>query len=131
MGLRSEQDVRDLEADWHEYVERTLRLQSSRGLELAAVAALRTDRPIRAKRLFQEAIDQGSTNPVTFHKYAEVLLEEGDTRAAVEQWQRAIALDPLNASFHMGLSYAQAKLEDATESRRLAALAREIDPDVE
>jgi len=133
MGLKKEEDVTRLEEEWYEYVIKELELVSVRGKEKAAVDAMNTNPPrsIRAKRLFREAIDEGSENPLTFHKYAELLDKEDEHGEAVRMWQRAIALDPLNPHFHGQLGSALAEHGNRDEGARLMQLAIEIDPEYE
>ena len=100
------------------------------GLEKAAVKALRTNRDKRAERLFQEAIAAGTRNPNTYHQYAGLLLDKKKRDEAIEQWKRAIELDPLTGEYYYALGKAMKKGNRA-ESERLIALAREVDPEVE
>ncbi len=125
-GLRSDEDVEKLEKEWHEYVQNQLKLISPRGLEKAAASAMRTGRDIRARRLFEEAIEAGSENPLTFHKYAGLLKEKGESSKAIENWKKAIELDPLSGSFYYALGRAT---KDDEEGERLKALGLEIDPE--
>ncbi len=127
LGLKTDEDVRALEAAWHAHVE-GLRNATTGGLEKAALAAMREGRNLRARRLFQEAIDGGTQNAFTFHKFGEMLLGDGEAAAAVEQWKRAIALDPLTGDYYLAMARAL-KASDAKESERLTALAKEIDPE--
>lgn len=129
LGLRTEDDVRALEKDWHAYVGE-LRHESTSGLEKAAVAALREGRKLRAKRLFEEALGAGSTSPFLRHRYAELLHMEGDRPGAIERWREAIALDPLTGEYYLGLA-AALRPSDPDESKRLLALAKEIDPEAD
>lgn len=131
MGLKKEEDIKALEGEWHTYVKEKLKFVSPRGKELAAAAAMGSypARPIRAKRLFKEAIDEGSTNPITFHKYAELLSKDGKHEEAVTMWKRAIELDPLNPQIYANLGRALSRRGDKKEGARLVKLALEIDPD--
>jgi tetratricopeptide (TPR) repeat protein len=131
LGLKSKEDLEWLEGEWHTYVKEKLKLVSPRGKEKAAAAAKAAipPRPIRAKRLFKEAIDEGSTNPLAFHKYAELLVDDKKYEEAFNMWQRAIELDPLNPQFYAKLGREKAKRGDKKEGARLMQLAIEIDPD--
>ena len=55
-----------------------MELVTASGLEKAAMSALYSGRPIRARRLFEEAIEAGTRNAFTFHKYSELLYQEKD-----------------------------------------------------
>jgi len=134
LGLRSEDDLKGLEQEWHTYVQDSLELVSYRGLEQAAVAAARANMPIKAKRLFEEAIEAGSRNPMTFHGYAELLAREDGRSRAIELWRKAIELDPIEAVFYLSLGEAlyeggRGDEQAEEEGRRLMRLALEIDPE--
>jgi len=130
MGLKEEEDVEALEAAWHAYVEDQLQLVSYRGLERAAVSASRAGMKIKAQRLFQEAVDGGTENPLTFHRFAQLLDRESESAQAREMWERAIALDPLGASYYLGLGKMLHDDGEEEEGLRFMRLAVEIDPDV-
>ncbi len=129
MGLRDEKAFRALEKEWHEYVRSSLKAVTPRGLEQAAFSAAQTGRPLRAKRLFGEAIEAGSTNPVAFHRYAELLMGDGKKSEAIALWEKAIALDPMSGRYHAALGRALARSGKSAEGQRLVKLAREISPD--
>ncbi|MEM7307782.1 MAG: hypothetical protein AAF682_13975 [Planctomycetota bacterium] len=128
LGLRDDEDVVELQQKWHAYVQDKLELTSARGLEKAALSALRTGRDLRAQRLFEEAIAAGSSSALTYHKYAGLLRNKGKREAAVANWRRAIELDPLAGSYYYALGRALAS-KDKDESARLKALGLEIDPE--
>lgn len=129
LDLDDQDQVAELEREWHDYVENVLEVQSVHGLEQAAFNAIRHDRPIRARRLLSEAIEGGSTNGLTFYRYGRLLLSDKEWDAAVENLERAVELDPLNADFYAGLGYALRKKGERKGGDRMLALAREIDPD--
>ncbi len=130
LDLESDEDVTRLQREWHTYIEDDL-LQNltTRGREKAAFAAPETRRDLRARRLFQEAVDGGSVDPNIYHKYAGLLAKDEPAKA-VQMWHKAIELAPLNGAYYMGLGHALKK-KDAKESARLIALAREIDPELD
>jgi tetratricopeptide (TPR) repeat protein len=131
LGVKKKEDFKWLEDEWQNYVKEKLKLITPRGKEKAAVAAmaLYPARPIRAKRLYREAIEEGSTNPITFHKYAELLQEDDSHEEAVRMWKRAIELDPINPQIYARMGRALVKEGDRKEGIRLMRLAMEIDPD--
>jgi hypothetical protein len=130
LGLKETKDVTALERGWHDYVSEELLVDlSTRGLEMGARVAMATDRKLRAKRMFQQAIEAGSASPLLYHRYAELLLSE-DRPAAIAQWRRAIELSPLTGEFWFALGRAVER-EDAAEGERLRRLAREIDPELD
>ncbi len=128
LGLKSAEDVRELEADFHRYIQEDLTVQSVAGIEKAAMAAYTQNRNLRALRLFQEAVDAGSTNARTYFYYGKQLMQEGKGDEAIAMWKRSIELDPLvGETWHL-LGEATHR-KDQDEGDRLLALAREIDPD--
>lgn len=131
MGIKKQKDFDRLEIEWHSYLEECLQLASTRGKEKAAVAAVKSSPPrkIRAARLFQEAIDEGSTNPLTYYHFAELLSDDGKHEEALKMWHRAIELDPLNPQYYARLGRAVARKGSKEEGARLMKLAVEIDPD--
>jgi tetratricopeptide (TPR) repeat protein len=131
LDLEDDGDYRDFERDWHQYVMDKLELVTSRGYEKAAFAAMSTypSRPIRARRLFKTAIEKGTENPLTFHRYAQLLRQDGKHGEAIKMWERAIGYDPLNPTFYRSMAYALRAKGKKDEAKRLIALAKEIDPD--
>ncbi len=129
MGLKDAEAVAALEREWHAYVRDELKVTSARGLEQAAMTASRTypPRPIRAKRLFKEALEKGSDNPVALHRYGQLLAADGEKSAARELFEKALARDPLEASFYDSLA-SVLPAGDSSESERLRKLAQEIEP---
>jgi tetratricopeptide (TPR) repeat protein len=118
--------VEELEGEWHRYIDEELQVVTARGLEKAARKAVEQQRVLRAERLYREAIDKGTTNPATFHQLAELLAEKGEVDEALALWDRALALDPLNAELYAGKGRALFHRGDKEEGRRLVALAREV-----
>jgi tetratricopeptide (TPR) repeat protein len=131
LGLDGEEAVRAFEAAWHAYIEEELDFVSAAGKEKAAAGAMEKGQPIKARRLFQEAIEAGTRNPATFDKYARLLFSEGEAEAAVEQWRRALELDPLTGVYHWRLGEAHEELGHAEDAQREKALAREIEPETD
>jgi len=130
LGLTSDEKYKNLERDWHRYLEdKLLSSLSTRGKEQAAFEALHTERKLRAKRLFEEAIAGGSVNPQVFFKYAP-LVEKDDKKKALELWRKATELAPLTGTYWLALGRALAD-QDKAESERLKKLAREISPELD
>ncbi len=128
LGLKDEADVAALEKEWHAYIQENLTVVTARGLEKAGQSAAQRGMELKAKRLFEEAIEKGSTNPLTYHRLAELLEEEDKQEKALDLWRKAIELDPLDAQFYESLGRALAKRGEREEGLRLRKLAREIDP---
>ncbi|MFT4537618.1 MAG: tetratricopeptide (TPR) repeat protein [Planctomycetota bacterium] len=130
LGLKTDEDVKQLEREWHTYVDHELQLETASGLEKAAVKAWRSEgRMIRAKRLFREAIDSGSTNAQTYYHFGTLLYGEGEKAEAAKMLERAIELSPLHAEYYWSLAYAIRK-KDKERSKKLCLMAKELDPDV-
>ncbi len=129
LGLTSDEDVAQLEREWHDYIQNTLEVESVHGHEQAGLAALRRGRPLRAKRLLGEAIAKGSTNGLCFYRYGCLLAGDQDWDAAVENIERALELDPLNADYYAGLSGTLRRSGKKASAEKWLALAREIAPD--
>lgn len=129
LGLKKDEDVKALEADWHAYVKDNLKLVTSSGLEKAAAAAMNTGRPIRAKRLFREAIEAGTENPMTFYRYAELLQRDSKYDEALKHLHKAIELEPLESKFYAEVGSLLRRQGNKEECKRYLALAKELDPD--
>jgi len=134
LGVKDDEALLKMEAQWHAYIDEQLNFVTPRGLEKAAYEAKRTDRPLRAKRLYEEAIAAGSQNAMAYHRFAELLYREDEKGEAIKRWKEAIELDPLTGTFYYRLGSAltrRGKGEDEEEGQRLKALGLEIDPDLE
>lgn len=130
LGLKTPAQVQALEKDWHDWLDQTLATGlTTRGKELGALKALSTGRKLRAKRLFQEALDGGSTSAFLHHKYAS-LLESEEKPRALELWRRAVELAPLTGTYWHALGRALENTDKA-EGARLRQLAREVDPELD
>lgn len=128
MGLKDATGLHKLEAEWHDYIERNLKIVTTSGLELAGMAAAESKppRPIRAKRLFQEAIDKGSTNPLVYHRFAELQRFDNNWDAAIELWKKALELDPLVGKFYSRIGHTLVIRGDKEEGERWKALGIEL-----
>jgi len=129
LGLKDEAAVKALEDEWHAYVKDQLQVTSARGLEEAATQAMNLGLDIKAKRLFKEAIDKGSTSALVYHHYAD-LLDRGSSRAeAVQYHRKALEFGPLEPDLYVSLGEALYAGDDKEEGKRLLSLALELDPD--
>jgi tetratricopeptide (TPR) repeat protein len=129
LGLKDSEDVKALEAEWHDYIKNTLKAENTRGLEKAAYSAKRVGRPIRAKRLFKEAIAAGSQDPLTFHRYGELLSGDGKSAEAIKMFRKALELEPLEAEFYASLGRALHGNGEHEEGLRYMKLSLELGPD--
>lgn len=130
LDVEKDEDFAAMETRWHAFVE-GLKLDSARGLEAAAFGAANTypPRPIKARRLFSEAVAAGSKNAAAYHRYAGLLADNEEYDQAFKMWEKAIELDPLEAGFYAGMAQAHQRRGNREQAERLAQLAREIDPD--
>ncbi len=129
MDLRDDEALKAMEKEWHTYVKEKLTLVTPRGKQAAATSAMNSGRPIKAMRLFKEAIDAGATNPMVFHRYATLQVRQGKHAEANELWRKAIAIDPLVGEFHWGLGRSLRTKGDKAEGERMMRLAKELDPE--
>jgi tetratricopeptide (TPR) repeat protein len=125
------EDLKALEKEWHDYIDTKLKITSVVGFEEAAFAASSTGRMLRAKRLFGEAVDKGSTNPVVYLRYGEMI--QGEDRSKAEaMFRKGLTLDPLNVDLWTQLGrLVRNKSGEGNEEagKKLIQLAMEIDPD--
>ena len=132
MGLEKPEQIQALQGEWYAYIKSNLKLVSARGFEEAArnATSMYPPRPIKAKRLYQTAIEKGSSNPLTYHGYGDLLMgEDGNVEEAIKMLKKAIALDPLNGAYYGSLGRALMRKGDKDEGKRLKKLGAEIDPD--
>lgn len=127
--LKDDKAFKALEKEWYDYIENTLDVSSTAGLEKAAVAAYRDGKPIQAKRLFGEAYEAGGMSAHGLHRYAKMIRPE-DKGKAEKLWRMAIEADPLVGTYYYELGNLLEK-KDEEESKRFKALAKELDPEVE
>ncbi|MEM7518085.1 MAG: hypothetical protein AAF368_14330, partial [Planctomycetota bacterium] len=127
LGVKSDEAFAELQREWYDYIENVLKLESTSGLEKAALSAKQGGKPLRAKRLYSEALEAGSTNAMAHHHYAQLLKDESPSKAR-DLWEKAIELDPLVGTFHFQLGRLQ---KDKDERKRMMALAKELDPEVD
>lgn len=136
MGIKSNEDLLEMEREWHAYIEEELHVTSSHGLEKAADNAMRFDRPIRARRLYEEAMEKGGASALAHHKYAKLLMRgkgskavsEADWSIAKDHWMKAIEMEPLAGDFYFAYGSAMMDHGEIQEGTRLMRLATDIDP---
>jgi len=129
LGLKDAKAVAALEKEWHAHVQKSIQTSSARGLQLAAESADHSGRPIRARRLYKEAIEAGCRDANAYHAYARLLVRDNRLGEAITLWKQAIEFDPLQARLYWHLGRSMAKKGDGTEGKRLMSLAREMDPE--
>lgn len=130
MKIKDMEELKELEEDWHQYIQEELQVTTARGLENAAFRSLRSGRPQRAKRLYEEAIEAGTQLSLTFHRYADLLDGLGEDEQAAENWEKAIELDPLVPDYYIAWGEAMLRSEEtAAEGERMLRLALDIEPD--
>jgi tetratricopeptide (TPR) repeat protein len=124
-------ELGELEKEWHDYVK-NLQPASYRGYHQAGTIALARGMPIKAQRYFSTALDMGSKNPLTHYGYGRALAQKSKYDEAIEQFDKAIAMDPLNGMFYVQKAQTlRRKDKDGNKdaSGRLIQLAKEIEPD--
>ncbi len=133
LGLKDAESVRKLEVEWHDYVDDLIAKNTSvSGKEKAGYKAVETNRPIRAKRFFKEALDAGSRSARVVVEYAVLLGIDGKNKEALALFDRAIAIDPLNGAFYGRKGrLLKAMKTEAAEGERLIKLAKELGGDDE
>ena len=138
LGIKTDEQFKELESEWHAYVRDDLQVTSSHGLEKAAQNAERYNRPIRAKRLYEEAMASGGASALAHHHYAELLssgrLPSKDSEAnwatAKEHWQKAIEMSPMTGEYYFAYGRELSQHGDGVEGERLQVLAGEINPEI-
>jgi hypothetical protein len=127
MGLKDGAAVRKMEVEWYDHIDK-LGLVSANGLAKAAFTAAGSypqPRPIRARRLFKEAIEKGCVNPLAFEKYAELLDDAGEHEKAMSLIDKAIEIDPLEGMFYNRRGH-RMLLKKNAEGDKWVALGEEL-----
>ena len=137
MGIKDDEQVRELEREWHSYIESELHVTSSHGKEKAAKNAARSNRPIRARRLYTEAVEAGDASALSYHNLAKLILSRSwSTDESQKQlwklsegyWMKAIELSPMTSEFYFDYGKEMVEHADQKEGARLQLLAADIDP---
>jgi tetratricopeptide (TPR) repeat protein len=122
-------DLKTLEKEWHDYV-RQLKAVGPRGKMRAGQFALWSDMPIKAQRLLNEAIEAGSTSPLTWYYLGQAQYRKRKYTEAAESFKKVIEMDPLNGMAYIRLARCKKRQDaDEEEVKKLRKLAREFDPD--
>ncbi|HEB52415.1 MAG TPA: DUF1570 domain-containing protein [bacterium] len=122
-------DLKELEKGWHDYVK-GLKAASGAGYRNAGDIALARGMPIKAQRYFKTALEMGEDTCLTHFGYGRALYQKRKYNEALEQFQAAVAQDPLQGRFWMYIADTKERLkEDEDEVERLRQLALEIEPD--
>ena len=122
-------DLDVLEKQWHDYV-RGLKGTGAAGKVLAGRLAMMDNRPLRAMQLFDEAIEAGSTNPLTYYYMAQAHYRKGEYQKALDNFGKFAELDPLNGMVYVHMARCVERIgKDEEEVKRLRQLALEVDPD--
>lgn len=126
MGLKTDEKVQELEAEWHQYIKEELQFDSVRGKETAGMRDLNSGRPLRGSRLLSEAIEGGSVNPLVYVELAEFYEKKDRLDEAVELLRKAVDFDPLEPKYTFRLGRALRDSGETDEGEMLMALAKEI-----
>ena len=127
MKIKDDEELEELEKEWYAYLENELVITSTRGLEAAADRAYREGLKLKAKRMWEEAIEGGTETALTYHRYANLLESQGEHEDARRNWEKAIRFDPVTPEFYMDYG-ANMLLHggEKEEGQRLVRLAMEI-----
>ena len=132
MKIKSDKDMAELQQDWYDHIDESLIVSSTRGLENAAFKNLQQGRQLRAKRLFEEAIEKGTENSLTFYRYAELLDNLNEPDKARRNWEIAIEHDPLVPLYYISLGEFHIDLAteaDFSKGEEFLRLALDIEPE--
>ncbi|MCP3914477.1 MAG: hypothetical protein GY711_02845 [bacterium] len=130
VSLRVEKrGLKELEREWHVHVQDLLDNLTVRGLEKAAMQAYWADRPIRARRLFEEAIEAGSEQPLVHLRYGYLLYRDDAFGAAGKAVRQGLEHDPLDPYSYLLLGRILRAKGERDPARKSVQLALELDPD--
>jgi hypothetical protein len=143
MKLKSQDDLLAMQQEWYDYINNDLQVTSAFGLEKAADNARRHSRHIRARRLYQEALETGEASAQLHYKYAWFILKSAkdnkkersseeleEERTLLELlFRKASEIDPLTAVYHACLGhFIKAVNDDLEDGERMILLANDIGP---
>lgn len=138
MELKDKEALKGLEKEWHAYVTKELKADSTRGYEQAGLQVLGTypPRPLRARMLLEKAVESGSTNAHVHASLARMVAsgegdanEKPDRNRGIDLMRKSIALDPLVADSYAQLGEMLTSSGKKDEGQKMLELARELDPD--
>lgn len=98
-------DIKVMEKGWHEYVK-GLQPSTGRGYYEAGRIALFSNAPIRAQRVLKTALEKGFASPQVYAALSRAQYLKDQDEEAIESMKKALALDPLNAEYYLGLARA-------------------------
>ena len=122
-------DLAKLEQEWHDYIRQDLKLETHRGYEKAARAAMGTGRRVKAKRYYRKAIENGSTNPSVYLQYAGMIMGDVKIDEVEDLVKKAISFDPLHSDSYVYLARVRDAQGNSEEATRIRRLVREMDPE--
>lgn len=126
-GIKDANALRQLESEWHQYVDTKVKVESADGKAKAGIDAARRNRPLRALRLLGEAIEGGTKLTNAYLYRARLLYARGKTEDAVALMRKVIEIDPLDGEFYAVLGYMlSSKKETEDEGEELKKLSREL-----
>ena len=80
--------------------------------------------------LFNEALEAGSTNPLTYYYLGQAHYERQEYADAYKAYEKVSRMDPLNGMIYVRMARCKARMDaEDEEVERLRALALEVDPD--
>lgn len=127
LGLKDAAALRKLEAEWYDHIDKIKNMVTVSGKMRAAFKAAETERYIKARRLFKEALEGGCKSLLAYDRYAELLAMDGKQADAVATWKQALEIDPLEGRIWWRLgAYMQRSKSLEKEGNRYVALAKEL-----
>ena len=135
MKLEDEDALRELEAEWYDYITEELTFDGENALIWEAKTASSQGERTRAKDLYQTAFDEDMESPPAkaHFDYAQ-LLGSGNGKKRIEHLRKAVEKAPLTAEYRwvLGNSLDDSSDEEVkAEAEKQKAIAKELDPYIE
>lgn len=128
MKIESDEAVKELEKEWHSYIDNELKVEGVRAKEAAGVRAVKgwPRQEIRGKRLLTEAVEEGSINPIVYQTLGEMHFDDRDYSKAAELFEKAVSFDPLEPGYTFWHGMALKRIGQSEEGQQLIELAKEM-----
>ncbi|MEE8105749.1 MAG: DUF1570 domain-containing protein [Planctomycetota bacterium] len=122
-------NLKTLEAEWHAYIKRELRLdrKDMNWSEAGHVMDVLGENP-QARKFFKRAIDAGVADAQVHYRYSWLKLVQNKNKTAHKYLEKTLELDPMHSQAISLLGWVKHGLGDKEEGYRLMKLAFEIDP---
>ena len=128
MKIETDEAVKELEKEWHDYIDNELKVEGVRAKEAAGVRAVKgyPRQMIRGKRLLSEAVEEGSTSPIVYQTLGEIFYDDRDYAKAAELFEKAVSFDPLEPGYTFWHGMALKRLGQSEEGQQRIELAKEM-----